>query len=581
MEKIKTYISKHANIFCILSLIFFCYLFLFHGLWMYPLIDVDETRYVQMAKEMIERNDWVTMYLNYIPFLEKPPLYYWLIGLSFKIFGVNEFAARFPSAMLGAFGVFFTYFFGKKALSPSFGLISALILLSSIWYLLFVHVAILDLGISVLIMASIYCAFLVFFTQEKSHKFCWLFAWIFAALGVLYKGLPGVAVPALVIFATFALTGKIKEPFRLKNIVPGLILFFLISLPWHIMILKAQGDAFVQMYIIKHHFARFVSSEGLGRKQPFLFYLPIFLAGLMPWTFSFIAAAWRAIKTAIKDFKSVKSLKPLFSTDSNDKKLLVMMSVYLIVAFVFYSMSSSKLPPYILAIFPPAAFICGYMWWGWVVWDRFERSIKVSTYLLAALLILAGCAAILVPIGPETSACLFHKAGGCAFPISIPVAGYVAAELDKFKDIASLWCIIMPFIMILCLVAKNKPLTFITKIFFMVGVMLICTTYVFTFVYNAAGQNELVRFSDRAKAIEGAKLVAFDFPVKSSMLWTYEEKVNFIREEDFDALKQALKTKDPVFVVVKNKNLENYGKKKLRNLKFVEAGHRYTLLVKQ
>ena len=201
-KRIQQYISDHKDCLGFLALLIFCYLLLFLRLGFYPLIDVDETRYVGISADLLKQSDWITLILNGDPFLEKPPLYFWLNALFFNVTGViNPYSGRFMTAVLALFAVLFTYFFGKKTISPKFGLISAFILLSNLWFLLFSHIAILDMGYMVFTMSAIYSAVLGTFCKNKSNeKYCWYFGWLFMGLAVLMKGLIGIIVPAMVVF---------------------------------------------------------------------------------------------------------------------------------------------------------------------------------------------------------------------------------------------------------------------------------------------------------------------------------------------------------------------------------------------
>src|SRR5574344_1818767 len=118
-----SFLGKHPELFCLSLLTVLCLLFLFVGLDFYPLIDVDETRYAVMAKHLVDTANWNNLMLNYAPFLEKPPLYFWLVAASIKFLGgFSAFAVRLPIAFLATFITFFTYFVGKKAISRKFGM---------------------------------------------------------------------------------------------------------------------------------------------------------------------------------------------------------------------------------------------------------------------------------------------------------------------------------------------------------------------------------------------------------------------------------------------------------------------------
>lgn len=566
---IKAFITKYANVFCILALILFCYLFLFQNLGAYRLIDIDETRYINIARAMLARGDLITPYLNFEPFLEKPPLYFWLVVLSYKLFGtINEFTSRFPLAVLMTFAVFFTYFFGKKTVgSKVYGLISALILVSSLWVLLFSHVAVLDIGFMVFVMSTVYCAVLTLFVKEKNQKYFWYMTYLFMALSVLQKGLIGLILPVLVIFFVFLANRKVKEIFKPVNILPGLLIFLLVAGPWHYLVYKANGMAWFNEYILKHHFARFVdSSMGLGRKQPFLFYIPIIIVGFLPWIFSFIAALFRGVKAIIKDFKATKSVKQLFSTDNNDRKILNFSAIYFAVVLLFFSISSTKLPTYILPLFPPMALLCGYYWWGYIADNKFARGIQISSLIGIVTFIIAGIlGSLVVYLVPKTE--LIY-----------------AVESSSFRVLMCSWLIVLSLIGLLCLIAKNRALLFVSNVIMMVGVTLITTAYIFNYT-TSFGQDELEFYASKADSITDSKLVSFGFGRKYSLLNNFQGKVIYITDaepKDYAVLNTVLnnakKNNQPVYLILKKST--PYDMERFDGFLPVESGRKYDLYVK-
>lgn len=568
--KIKTLCQKYSTLLNIIILALFCYLFLFHNLGVYPLIDVDETRYVNMSRDMFFLKDYVTPYLNFENFLEKPPLYFWLNVIAYHIFNdTGVFVSRFANAMLGAFSVFFTYFFASKTMqAKSYGLICAFVLLSSGWFLILSHIAILDMGFMAFSMAAIYCAILSEFSKEQNKKYCWYFAYFFMALSVLAKGLIGIIIPAMVVFLCFLAFRKVKELFKPINIIPGIIIFLLVAAPWHILVYKAHGMAWFNDYIVKHHFARFIdSSMGLGRKQPFLFYVPIVLMGVMPWTISFISQILRGIKSAFKNYKAAKSIKVWFTSDTNDKKIILFAVIYALSTLIFFSVSSSKLPTYALTLFPALALIIGYFWWGYVCYDKYTKNIKISSLITFVILILAGII------------------GAVFFYYPPQALGEHINHMSGFYNYICTWFIVMPLIGCLCLIAKNHALLFISNVFLMLGVMLISTVHIFPMITNY-GQSELESFSKMAASETSNELVTFGFARKYSLMNDFDKKIIYIttvNNENIEKFKQATKPNEnqKIYVIVENDLYETFKPIGLfNNFNTVEKAKRYILLVK-
>ena len=225
------FIQKHPEIFCLSLLALACLFFLFWGLNFYPLMDVDETRYAVMARDLAYSFDWNSLTLNSVPFLEKPPLYFWLVATSIKLFGgLTSFAVRFPIAIISTFLIFFTYYVGKKTISRKFGMISSLILLSSIFFLILSHVAIIDMVLTVFMTSAIYCGLLTHFCADKNKKYFWWYFYLFMGLGFLAKGLLALAIPMTIMFIYNLITKTAKDIFKPINLLPGLAIFFALIL---------------------------------------------------------------------------------------------------------------------------------------------------------------------------------------------------------------------------------------------------------------------------------------------------------------------------------------------------------------
>ncbi len=570
LKRAKDFITKHANPFCILALILFCYLFCILNLGNYRLIDIDETRYVNIARAMFAGGDFVTPYLNFEPFLEKPPLFYWLIVLLYKLTGsTDEFISRLPNAIMCILAVFATFFFGRKALnSKIFGLVSAFILLSSVWVGLFTHIAIMDIGFMALCTVTIYCAVVTLFNvKEENKKYLWYLAYFFMALSVLQKGLIGIIIPAMVTGLTFLAFNKGKELVKPLYIILGVIIFLLVALPWHIAAYTANGSAFIDDYIVKHHFARFLNSSlGINRKQPFLFYIPIILAGFMPWTFSFISACIRGIKSLVKDFKAAKSFKQLLSADTNDRKLLVFASIYMLSVLLFFSVSSTKLPTYILPLFPALSLITGYYWWGYIADNKFEKGIKISALTGAVFFIIFGIGGALITNFLSGESLLY------------------AQNADSFRMVMASWLIVISLITILCLIAKNRSLLFIANVILMLGVSIITSGKILGFI-TTFGQNELEYYADKAQVVSGSKLIAYGTGKKYSLLNNYEGKIYYIvgidnegYNEVKDIIKNAAENKNAVYLITRNK--KEYPSDILEKFTKLESGKKYDLYVK-
>lgn len=190
-------------------------------------MDVDETRYVSMARDMFHTKDFMTLILDDDYFFEKPPLFFWGECISFAVFGkINEFTARFPVALYGTLTCFLTYFMGRKIVSRNYGVVSSLILATCFEFVILAKFAILDIVVSTCVAFSIMLGFLTFFCKEENKKFCiWLF-YIFSGLAVMAKGIPGFVLPFGVMFFALLLADKVKSALKPKYLWSGLLSFY-------------------------------------------------------------------------------------------------------------------------------------------------------------------------------------------------------------------------------------------------------------------------------------------------------------------------------------------------------------------
>lgn len=561
MNKVVEFFKKYIDIIIPLVLLGLCYLFLFYKANGYPLIDVDETRYAAMAREILERRDWLTMYLNHNIFYEKPPLYFWMLAGSYKMFGgVSEAAARFPVALVASFGVFYTYYFGKKVISRLFGFVSSLILLSSVMFLILTRVAILDMLIATFEMATVYSGFLTYFCEDKNKKYFWWSAYVFSALAVLSKGLPGVIIPFGVLFTTALVTGKLKEMFKPVNFIVGAALFFLVSLPWHVMMYQAHGMAFINDYIIKQHFARFIDSKNIGRVEPFWYFIPVMIVGFAPWIITLAGAGYETlnkIKRKIKTIGLKQAATTFLEEARNNKitKLLTVLSVYLLFVFGFFSSSSTKLPTYILPLMPAAALLTGYCWNEYLANDNKNKLIKISSAILAVILLLSSLVGL-------TAVQILEKT--------------LTSDVLELVINSSVWFLASSLALFVSIFDKKKFYLFATHILFMLGVVVICVNNVFPVVVNG-GEMQLIDYALTAKQVKNSSLTTYNFGVRSSTLFYYGKKVNFVVEPDLARLKTITKDKN-AFVIVKSNYVDEL--KKVVKFHVVKEGEKYALLDK-
>ncbi len=309
----------------------------------YPrLVKPDEGRYAEIPREMVATGNWLTPRLNDIKYFEKPALQYWATATAFTVFGDHEWTARLWSALCGYAGVLLAFFVGRRLFGEQAGLYSALVLGSSFLWVFIGHINTLDMGLSFFMMLAL-AGFLIAQTSASARTMrnAMLLAWAAMALAVLSKGLIGIVLPGTVLVA-YSLMQRDFALWRRLHILAGLALFLLISAPWFIAVSLANPE-FFQFFFIHEHFTRFLTKVH-GRFHPWYAFIPILALGLMPWLLSFSPAMLQGWRTQAP----VKAFQP--------RRFLWLWAV---VIFLFFSVSDSKLPPYILPIFPALAWLIG------------------------------------------------------------------------------------------------------------------------------------------------------------------------------------------------------------------------------
>ena len=555
MEKTINFIKKHSDLFIFLGLLLICYFVFFFNIGNYALMDVDETRYVSMARDMFHSKDFLTLYLNGEYFFEKPPLYFWGECLSFAIFGkINEFTARFPVALYGTLSTLIVYFTGKKIVSRRFGFISAVILATTLEFVMLAKFAILDIVVTTCVGFSVMFGFLTQFVQDKNKKYFWWLFYIFSGLAVMAKGIPGFVVPFAVMFFVTIANKTFKQVFRPQYILPGFLLFFLIVVPWHLIMFKIHDPLFFREYIIKHHLERFLNSNEINREQPFYFYFITVLWGLIPWVFSAIAVGI----TKLKSFKkfAVENL-------SDRHKFLLFNVIAFAVTMLFFSSSSTKLITYILPVYFFTAFIMGALWESYVFDEKYKKPVNLSVYILGGICIFAGvvtCFAKYVLPAQVYSDLLIIK----WFCISLVIIFGISSILCAVKNFRKGVCACYALLIII-------TSAFGTKLFYNMD-------YEF-------GQNDLMQFAKYAKE-NNKKIVVLNNERKYSVLYYYgspvdkntKSRVYFISQDDKEEMAKLghiLDDRD-VVVVVREKQMPQVDK--TLDFDIILDGRKYSLV---
>ena len=319
----------------------FCGFLFFWGLNSFGLIGADEPRYAQVAREMLARHDWITPTLGGKPWLEKPALYYWQAMVGYSIFGVSDWAARLPSAIDATLIVIAVYFFLFR-FRRGFHLDGALIAGACAGVVGYARAASMDMPLT----ASFTIAMLAWYAWYESGGHAYLAGcYVFLGLGTLAKG-PVAPFVAAVIISIFALAQRDVRWIWRSLWLPGLVLFFAVTLPWYVAV-QIRNPQFFREFILQHNLERF-GTNLYHHSQPFWYFVPVILLAVVPWTVFVTAATVQTIRAWWSEGRT-----HLVSGDA----LNVFLLIWLIVPVIFFSFSQSKLPGYILPAVPAGAIL--------------------------------------------------------------------------------------------------------------------------------------------------------------------------------------------------------------------------------
>jgi 4-amino-4-deoxy-L-arabinose transferase-like glycosyltransferase len=304
------------------------------------LIPSDEGRYAEIAREMLVTGDWITPRYNGYKYFEKPPLQAWATAAAFQAFGIGDWQARLWTALTGFLTILLVGFTGARIFNARAGWLAAVVLASSPMWIISGHFNSLDMGLSSFLVAALCSLLLAQTSHNKNNCRNWMWAcWIFMALATLSKGVIGAAIPAIVFIAYSISTWDWKIWTRLR-LFSGTILFLAITAPWFALVAQRNPE-FLEFFFIHEHLQRFTQDDH-SRTGPIYYFVPLLLIGLLPWILQVPGAFAQAWSERRREFSAGWLLVCWFA-----------------VIFAFFSVSHSKLPGYIIPVFPALALIIG------------------------------------------------------------------------------------------------------------------------------------------------------------------------------------------------------------------------------
>ncbi len=311
-----------------------------------PLIGADEPRYARIAQEMLQDHRWVTPTLEFKPWLEKPPLYYWITVPIYAVLGTTETTARLGPAVMGLLCALSVFWLGSRLWSRLAGLVASAVLLTALGFIGFARGASTDMPMTTCLTVSL--VLLAAAAVEKDTP-VWrtLTAYFFLGLSVLAKGPVAVALLAGILLC-FWLFDERGGSFHRWHVFPGSALAAGVCVPWFWLAFRQNGFAFIATFFINHNFARYVTDIH-HHTEPFYYYLPVTLGMFFPWSAWFLLLVPFSARIQLRNWR-------------NWNPATLFMLCWISFPLIFFSLSESKLSGYVLPVLPPMALLLGAAW---------------------------------------------------------------------------------------------------------------------------------------------------------------------------------------------------------------------------
>jgi len=316
------------------------------------LVGADEPRYAEVAREMLQRRDYITPILWGQPWLEKPALYYWRAMFAFREFGIHDWSARLPSASF-AFVLVVLIYLHIRRFRRGGQLDAALITASCAGILSFARGASTDMQ-----LAAPFCiGMLGWYAWYETDKKFWLFdLYFFVGAATLAKG-PVAPFLAIIIIFAFAALRREWSILRRSFWWPGTILYLAMVLPWFIAV-QRRNPNFLRIFFLQHNLERF-ATDRFHHEHDFWYYLPIVILALTPWAILAIAAFSDAVRQSIAEWRARSAKYHYMGNFRAGDAFPEFLVLWALIPIIFFSFSESKLPGYILPSIPPLTILTG------------------------------------------------------------------------------------------------------------------------------------------------------------------------------------------------------------------------------
>ena len=356
--------------YCALAL--FAAVLWFATLSLRPLFNPDEGRYAEIPREMLASGDWAIPHLNGLLYIEKPPLQYWATAASLSLFGQNELGARFYTALCALGAVLAAALAARRLCGTGAAIRTAALLSSMLLFLIMGQLLTLDMSLTAYMTVAL-AAFLAAQSAGRRHeRLLMLAAWAATALGVLTKGPVAAAIPAAVL-VLYSFWSRDFAPWRRLHAAAGIALFVAIAVPWFV-VAAHRVPGFLEFFFIHEHVARYLTPSA-NREEVWWFFAPVLVLGSLPWTLPVLRALGSGWRHRAAGFDA-----PLF------------LRLWVLFALVFFSLSDSKLIPYLLPALPALALLAAGL-----PEETLERDVARTALMTLGVAIVLGIACLVAP----------------------------------------------------------------------------------------------------------------------------------------------------------------------------------------
>ena len=343
-------------------LLFLCAPTVFFNLGRPGLGDPDEGRNAEAAREMLETGDWVTPHIDGVVYLDKPPLFFWTVALSYALFGATELSARAPSALCALACIGVVFIIARRRLGVAASWLAGLTLAFTPIFIVFARIVIFDMMLTFFMTVAALMAFEAIESEAPGARPGALF-FAAAGLGTVCKGPVALAVPLLVAIVWALLRRRPRALLRLR-FGTGSLIYLAIVVPWLVLV-EARNPGYLRYAIVGENIQRMTSNR-FETARPFFFYVKVVLPGLFPWIILCAVAGWRRARAlfAGRPFgEAWRAARARLAGASDGRRLLVAYAaVWLSVILLFFSLIASKRPSYMLPCSAPVAILSGHLW---------------------------------------------------------------------------------------------------------------------------------------------------------------------------------------------------------------------------